>query len=178
MFERKNVRAVRPELLDRLHRNDPRLADELLQDPVVRRRNRIALDWDGAWRLDTGARDHPEDAAVDVAVRFAAPIPVRPVRLIAEGLDLSRAEVERLVAEGCLLSRVNLRGKRSGDFSFTLERWGPRATAARVRESLSWCSRPAVGRRPRRLEQGPGAARYGGPAFQADGTGSSDKRRT
>ncbi len=128
VLERVNVRSVRSELLDRLHGNDPALAAELLQDPVVQRRNRIALDWDGAWRLDTGEPgepDEPDDRdseVVDVSVRFAARIPVRPVRLIAEGCRLSRAEVERLIAEGRLVSAVRLNAKLSGDFTFTLKR--------------------------------------------------------
>ncbi|WP_333738497.1 DUF1062 domain-containing protein [Streptomyces sp. IBSBF 2806] len=122
VLERTNVRSVRPELLDRLHDNDPGLAAELLRDPVVRRRNRIALDWDGAWRLDTGGPDHPDREAIEVSVRFAARIPVRPVRLIAEGCALSRAEVERLVAEGRLVSAVRLSGRLSDDFTFTLKR--------------------------------------------------------
>lgn len=122
LLERVNVRSVRPELLDRLHDNDLGLTAELLRDPVVRRRNRIALDWAGAWRLDTGGRDHLDREVVDVAVRFAAPIPVRPVRLIAEGFGLSRAEVERLIAQGKLVSAVRLSGKLSGDFTFTLKR--------------------------------------------------------
>lgn len=88
----------------------------------MRRRNRIALDWDDAWRLDTGGPDDPENVPIDVVVRFAARIPVRPVRLIAEGLGLSRAEVERLVAEEDLTSAVHLGGKRSGDFALTLRR--------------------------------------------------------
>jgi hypothetical protein len=130
VLERTNVRSVRPELLDRLHDNDPDLAAELLQDPVVRRRNRIALDWDNAWRLDTGGSDHPDREvkhvgdvrdALDVSVRFAARIPVRPVRLIAEGFGLSRAEVERLITEGSLVSAIRLSGKLSGDFTFTLK---------------------------------------------------------
>ncbi|MFK8910282.1 DUF1062 domain-containing protein [Streptomyces sp. YS-3] len=122
ILERTNVRSVRPELLDRLHDNDPDLAAELLQDPLVRRRNRIALDWDDAWRLDTGGTDHLDREAIDVSVRFAARIPVRPVRLIAEGFGLSRAEVERLLTEGNLVSVVRLSGKLSGDFTFTLKR--------------------------------------------------------
>lgn len=131
VLERLNVRSIHPELLDRLHANDPGLAAELLQDPVVRRRNRIALDWDNAWRLDTGGPDrlHREGIEVtdltdviDVSVRFAARIPVRPVRLIAEGCGLSRAEVERLITEGRLVSAVRLSGKLSGDFTFTLKR--------------------------------------------------------
>ncbi|WP_371667480.1 DUF1062 domain-containing protein [Streptomyces sp. NBC_00289] len=122
VLERMNVRSVRPELLDRLHDNDLGLAAELLQDPVVRRRNRIALDWDNAWRLDADGSDHLDHEVIDVSVRFAARIPVRPVRLIAEGCGLSRAEVERLIVEGNLVSAVRLSGKLSGDFSFTLKR--------------------------------------------------------
>jgi hypothetical protein len=122
VLERVNVRSVRPELLDRLHANDLGLTAKLLQDPVVQRRNRIALDWDNAWRLDTGGSDHLEGEAIDVSVRFAARIPVRPVRLIAEGCGLSRAEVERLITEGKLVSAVRLSGKLSGDFTFTLKR--------------------------------------------------------
>ncbi|MEU8790902.1 DUF1062 domain-containing protein [Streptomyces sp. NPDC048643] len=128
VLERVQVRSVRPELLDRLHDNDPVLAAELLQDPVVQRRNRIALDWDDAWCLDTGGPDHGDHLAdldhegLDVSVRFAARVPVRPVRLIAEGCGLSRAEVERLLTEGRLVSAVRLSGKLSGDFTFTLKR--------------------------------------------------------
>lgn len=122
VLERTNVRSLRPELLDRLHANDPLLAAELLQDPLVRRRNRVALDWAGAWRLDTGGPDHLDREVIDVSVRFAAPIPVRPLRLIAEGCGLSRAEAERLLAEGNLVSAVRLSGRLSGDFTFTLKR--------------------------------------------------------
>jgi hypothetical protein len=122
VFERARVRSVRPELLDRLHDNDPALAAELLRDPVLRRRNRVALDWDGAWRLDTGGSDHLEREVIDVSVRFAAPVPVRPVRLIAEGCRLSRAEVERLITEGSLVSAVRLNARTSGHFTFTLKR--------------------------------------------------------
>ncbi|MDK0520119.1 DUF1062 domain-containing protein [Streptomyces sp. ML-6] len=125
--ERVNVRSVRPDLLDRLHANDLGLTAELLQDPAVLRRNRIALDWAGAWRLETDGPVRPDDGATDdgatdVSVRFAARIPVRPVRLIAEGCGLPRAEVERLIAEGKLVSAARLSGKLSGDFAFTLKR--------------------------------------------------------
>jgi hypothetical protein len=122
VLERVNVRSVPPELLARLHDNDPGLTAELLQDPALRQRNRVALDWDGAWRLDTGGSDHLDQEVIDVSVRFAARIPVRPVRLIAEGFGLSRAEVERLIAVGTLVSAVRLSGKLSGDFAFTLKR--------------------------------------------------------
>lgn len=122
VLERTHVRSVRPELLDRLHDNDPGLAAELLQDPALRRRNRIALDWDDAWRLDTGGSDHLDREVIDVSVRFAARIPVRPVRLIAEGCGLSRAEVERLITEGKLVSAVRLNARLSSAFTFTLKR--------------------------------------------------------
>ncbi|MEV4860367.1 DUF1062 domain-containing protein [Streptomyces ossamyceticus] len=122
VLERTQVRSVRPELLDRMHGNDPSLAAEVLRDPVVRRRHRVALDWDGAWRLDTGGADLPDREVIDVSVSFAAPIPVRPVRLIAEGCGLPRAEVERLIEEGKLVSAVRLNSRLSGDFTFTLKR--------------------------------------------------------
>ena len=44
------------------------------------------------------------------------------VRLIAEGCGLSRAEVERLITEGKLVSAIRLTGKVSVDFTFTLKR--------------------------------------------------------
>ncbi|MFF8994882.1 DUF1062 domain-containing protein [Streptomyces sp. NPDC014983] len=122
ILERANVRSVRPEFLDRMHDNDPALAAELLQDAVVRRRNRVALDWDGAWRLDTGGSDHLDREVIDISVRFAARVPVRPARLVADGCGLSRAEVERLITEGRLVSAVRLTGRISGDFTFTLKR--------------------------------------------------------
>ncbi|QNP70237.1 DUF1062 domain-containing protein [Streptomyces roseirectus] len=122
VLERTNVRSVPPELLDRAHANDPGLAAELLCDPVVRRRNRVALDWAGAWRLDTGGSDHLGQETADVEVRFAARIPVRPVRLIAEGFGLTRGEVERLIEEGKIVSTVRLSGRLSDDFTFTLKR--------------------------------------------------------
>ncbi|MFJ5985822.1 DUF1062 domain-containing protein [Lentzea sp. NPDC092896] len=122
IFERAHVRSVRPALLDRLHCNDLTLVPELLQDPVLQHRNRVSLDWEGAWRLDTGGSDHLEQEVIDVAVRFGARIPVRPVRLIADACGLSRAEVERLIVEGKVVSAIRLTGKVSGDFTFTLKR--------------------------------------------------------
>ncbi|MFI6611595.1 DUF1062 domain-containing protein [Streptomyces sp. NPDC050507] len=122
VFERTHVRSVRPDLLNRMHDNDPLLAAELLQDGVVRHRNRIALDWNGCWRLDTGGPDHLDREVIDVAVRFAARIPVRPARLVAEGCGLSRGEVGRLITAGKLVSAVRLSGRVSGDFTFTLKR--------------------------------------------------------
>ncbi|MFK0173161.1 DUF1062 domain-containing protein [Streptomyces sp. NPDC090306] len=122
VLERVHVRSTSPGLLDRLHDNDPSLTAELIQDPALLRRNRVALDWSGAWRLDTGGTDHLDREVVDVSVRFAARIPVRPVRLIAEGCGLSRAETDRLAAQGRLVSAVRLNARVAGDFTFTLKR--------------------------------------------------------
>ncbi len=44
------------------------------------------------------------------------------MRLIADGFGLSRAEVERLLTDGKIVSTVRLSGKLSGDFTFTLKR--------------------------------------------------------
>ena len=122
VMERTTVRSIRPELLDRLHANDLGLVAELLQDPVVQNRNRVALDWENAWRLDVGGPDRPIADVLDVTVRFTARIPVRPARLIADGCGLSRAEVVRLIAEGRVVSAIRLSGKVSDDFTFTLKR--------------------------------------------------------
>ncbi|NMO49849.1 DUF1062 domain-containing protein [Actinoplanes sp. TBRC 11911] len=122
LFERTNVRFIPPTLLDRLHANDAALIFELLQDSQIQHKNHIALDWADAWRLDTGGSDHLNREVIDISVHFAARIPVRPVRLIADGCDLSRGEVERLITEGKLVSAIRLTGKVSGDFTFTLKR--------------------------------------------------------
>jgi hypothetical protein len=121
VLERMTVRSIRPDLLDQLHANDSDLAAELLQDPAVQHRNRFDLDWTDAWRLETGGSEHLDHDVIDVAVRFAARIPVRPVRLIADGCGLSRGEVDRLITEGKIVSGVRLTGKLSGDFTFTLK---------------------------------------------------------
>jgi hypothetical protein len=122
VLERMTVRAIPPELLDRLHQNDTDLTAQLLQSPALQHRNRVTLDWDNAWRLDTDGSDHADLEVIDVSVHFAARIPVRPARLIAEGSGLSRREVERLITEGKLVSAVRLNGKLSSDFTFTLKR--------------------------------------------------------
>ncbi|MFJ9633618.1 DUF1062 domain-containing protein [Streptomyces sp. NPDC101175] len=122
VMERANVRSVHPGILDRLHANDPVLTAELIGAPAVLRRNRVTLDWSGAWRLDTGGPDRPADEAIDVTVHFTARIPVRPVRLIAEGFALPRSEVETLITSGNLVSTARLNTRRSEDFGFTLKR--------------------------------------------------------
>ncbi|WP_305788230.1 DUF1062 domain-containing protein [Symbioplanes lichenis] len=114
VLERATVRSIPPDRLDRFHANDSGLVAEVLRDPAVHRRNRVALDWTGAWRLVAAG---PGET---IAVHFAAPIPVRPVRLIAEGCGFKRSEVERLIADGRIVSAQRLSGKISSDFELTL----------------------------------------------------------
>ncbi|MFD9391707.1 hypothetical protein ACFWBB_13550, partial [Streptomyces sp. NPDC060000] len=67
------------------------------------------------WRAVDPSHAHP-------SAQRNVPVPVRPVRLIAEGCAPSRAEAERLITEGKLVSAVRLSGRLSGDFTFTLKR--------------------------------------------------------
>ncbi|MGW1228613.1 DUF1062 domain-containing protein [Streptomyces sp. NPDC002530] len=122
ILERTHIRSIRPEFLDRVHHNDCALTRELLEDPLIQHRNRLTLDWGTNWRLDTGGSDHLDSTVIDVAVRFAARIPIRPTRLIAQGCALSRAEVERLLAKGNVVSAVRLSSKLAADFTFILKR--------------------------------------------------------
>src|SRR3954464_3754353 len=60
VLERVPVRAIDPSTLNRFHDNDPGLAAELLEDPGLLRRNRVGLDWDGAWTLRTTTAGIPD----------------------------------------------------------------------------------------------------------------------
>jgi len=122
VLERANVRTIDPPTLNRFHDNDPALAARLLTDPGLLRRNGVAVDWDGAWTLRKTAVDVSEAEVVDTSVHFAEPIPIRLTRLLSAGLDVSRSEVRRLVADGSLTSGHRLTGNACGDFRFTLRR--------------------------------------------------------
>jgi hypothetical protein len=63
-----------------------------------------------------------DDEVIDVLVRFRARIPVRPMGLIARGCGLPRADVDRMITEGGIVSAVRLSGRLSGDFPVTLKR--------------------------------------------------------
>src|SRR6185437_10605432 len=91
-----------------------------LLDPLLARRNRCTLDWTDAWRLDVPPAwpdgTGPERAwPVRVQVVFADPVPVRPERLIAQGLGLSRNEALRRVK-----CDIPLRRPTSAGFTFTV----------------------------------------------------------
>jgi hypothetical protein len=122
VLERVHVRAIDPSTLTRFHDNDLELAAKLLEDPRLLRRNGVTLDWDGAWTLQKTTVDVSEAEVIDTSVRFGQRIPIRLTRLLSVGLDVSRSEVQRLVAGGNLSSTHRLTGKSSSDFNFTLRR--------------------------------------------------------
>jgi hypothetical protein len=122
VLERVRVRAIDPSILARFHDNDVVLAAKLLDDPGLLRRNSVTLDWEGAWTLHKTTVDVSEAEVIDTSVRFVQRIPIRLTRLLSVGLDVSRSEVQRLVANGSLSSTHRLTGKAYGDFSFTLHR--------------------------------------------------------
>jgi hypothetical protein len=115
VYERAPVRSFNPAELDGYRANDPELVASTLLDPSLARRNRFALDWAGAWRLD--APPVPLDQAwpVQVEVRFEDPVPARPERLIAQGLGLGRTEVPLRVKCDVPLRRPTRTG-----FTFTV----------------------------------------------------------
>lgn len=122
VLERVHVRAIDPSALTRFHDNDVTLAATLLADPGLARRNGVSLDWDGAWDLQRTVVDVPDAEVLDTSVRFVQRMPIRLTRLLSVGLDVSRSEVRRLVADGSLSSTRRLTGTSSSDFGFTLRR--------------------------------------------------------
>ncbi|MEU0561518.1 DUF1062 domain-containing protein [Dactylosporangium sp. NPDC006015] len=110
VHERAPVSSVDPVRLDGYHGNDPDLVAAVLLDPLLARRGRFALDWRGAWRLDTAPVRADATWPVQVEVVFADPVPVRPDRLIAEHLGLTRAEVPRRVKCDVSLRRPTTTG--------------------------------------------------------------------
>jgi hypothetical protein len=97
VHERVPARSLDPAELDGYRANDPELVASRLLDPLLARHNRFTLDWRGAWRLDTPPAWPGEMCPVLVEVVFEDPVPVRPERLIAQGLGLSRNETLRRI---------------------------------------------------------------------------------
>jgi hypothetical protein len=115
VHERVPVRSFTPAALDRYRANEPELVASTLLDPLLARRNRFTLDWKGAWRLDTPSAWRDEAWPVQVEVVFEDPVPVRPERLIAQGLGLTRNDVLRRVK-----CDIPLRRPVSSGFTFTV----------------------------------------------------------
>ncbi|MFP3962332.1 DUF1062 domain-containing protein [Actinomadura fulvescens] len=115
VHERAPVRSFDPAELDGYHANDPELVASTLLDPLLARRNRFTLDWTAAWRLATPSAWRDEAWPVRVEVVFDDPVPVRPERLIAQGLGLSRNEVLRRIK-----CDTPLRRRTNASFTFTV----------------------------------------------------------
>ncbi|WP_240809926.1 DUF1062 domain-containing protein [Actinomadura sp. WMMA1423] len=115
VHERTPVRSFDPAVLHGYRVNDPRLVASRLLDPLIARRNRFTLDWTGAWRLETPSAWLDEAYPVEMEVVFDDPVPVRPDRLIAQGLGLSRNEVRRRIK-----CDIPLRRPTTAGFTFTV----------------------------------------------------------
>ena len=114
VHHRVPVRSLRADLLAGYTANDAELFAATLMDPTLARRNRFALDWEDCWELEApAAPEGPWPLQVDVA--FEDPVPVRPERLIAQALGISRSEVARRVKADFPLKR-----RTRQDFSFLL----------------------------------------------------------
>ena len=115
VHERAPVRSFNPAELHGYCVNDPELVASKLLDPLLARRSHFTLDWTGAWRLDTPSAWPDKPWPIQVEVVFEDPIPVRPERLIAQGLRLSRNEVLRRIK-----CDIPLRRPTSTGFTFTV----------------------------------------------------------
>jgi hypothetical protein len=115
VHERTPVSSFDPAELHGYRVNDPELVASRLLDPLLARRSRFALDWTGAWRLDTPSARRDEAWPVQLEVLFEDPVPVRPDRLIAQGLGLSRPEVLRRIK-----CDIPLRRPTTAGFTFTV----------------------------------------------------------
>ncbi len=115
VHERAPVSSLDPAEIHGYLLNDPDLVASRLLDPLLARRNRFTLDWTGAWRLDVPPAWPDEALPVQVEVVFEDPVPVRPERLIAHGLGLSRQQVLRRVKCDSPLRRPTSTG-----FTFTV----------------------------------------------------------
>ncbi|WP_433832595.1 DUF1062 domain-containing protein [Actinoplanes sp. CA-015351] len=120
VLERANVRTIDPKSLTRFHDNDITLAAKLLADPRLLRRNGVSLDWSGAWTLHMTNMEMPADDKIEIAVGFAQRIPIRLTVLLSAGLETSRSEVYRLIADGKLSLSRPLPAKPSIGFTFTI----------------------------------------------------------
>ncbi|MFC0007585.1 DUF1062 domain-containing protein [Micromonospora siamensis] len=110
VHERSPVSSLDPAELRGYRVNDPALVASWLLDPALARRGHFSLDWTGAWRLDTTPVPLDQGWPVRVEVVFDDPVPVRPDRLIAHGLGLTRPQVLHRVKSDRSLSRPTSTG--------------------------------------------------------------------
>lgn len=125
ILQRVHVRTIPPAQLQRFTDNDPVLAEKrLIELATSARKQRVHLDWTGCWIVDRSSTLFPSTGLLSIAVRLIEPIPLRPAQVIAEGFGIPRAEVNRMIGKGEILSDRELRGKLSSGFSFTVSRGG------------------------------------------------------
>ncbi len=115
VHERVPVSSFDPAELDGYRTNDPKLVASRLMDPLLARRNHFTLDWKGSWRLDTPSAPLDHAWPVQVDVTLEDPVPVRPDRLIAQGIGLSRNVVRRRIK-----CAIPLRRPTSAGFTFIM----------------------------------------------------------
>ncbi|HEY1915442.1 MAG TPA: DUF1062 domain-containing protein [Streptosporangiaceae bacterium] len=115
VHERAPGWAIDPAELHGYHANDPQLVASTLLGSLLAQRNRFTLDWTGAWRLETPPAMLGQAWPVQVEVRFEDPVPVRPDRLIALGLGLSRNQVRHRVK-----CEIPLHRRTSAGFCFAV----------------------------------------------------------
>ncbi|MEV1010219.1 DUF1062 domain-containing protein [Streptomyces sp. NPDC049881] len=115
VHDRVPVRALPPGLLAGYAADSPSLVADTLLDPRLARRNRFALDWDGCWELDAPPMAVDSPWPLRITVAFADPVPVRPERLLAQGLGIGRREIAARVKADIPLNRRTRR-----DFAFVL----------------------------------------------------------
>jgi hypothetical protein len=114
VHDRVPVRSLPTDLLAGYSANSPSLVVDTLLDPLIARRNRFALDWDGCWELRVPPV--PDDPwPLQITVTFDDPVPGRPERLIARGLGISRHEIAQTIKIDIPLNR-----RTKLDFSFVL----------------------------------------------------------
>lgn len=120
VHHRTNVKSFDRARLRGYTENDLDLAAAVLLDPLIARRNHYSLDWTDAWELTAPNLGRHADRPRTVRVMFEVSVPIRPVRLIADGLELSRAELERLITSQRITSTIDLRRKTSSNFDFVV----------------------------------------------------------
>ena len=112
VHERVHVQSLDPARLVGYENNDPAMVREW----VMKQRR---LDWAGTWELVADIVDRP----CAVVVGFELPVPVRVERLLVLGLGLSRSEVRRMVADGCIELPLAPDAKARQGFEFTVTEW-------------------------------------------------------
>ena len=120
VHHRTHVRSFDPVKLRGYQDNDLDLVAEVLLDPLIARHSHYLVDWTDAWELAAPEVQPHVNWRIAVRVEFADPVPVRPVQLIAKGLELSRSRVERLIADQRITSAAKLNRKTSLSFEFTV----------------------------------------------------------